>query len=159
MRFGDNENFCNAYPVEQKNGSITYPYANPSSVEKILKWVKMSVMIDSRLLNPPGINCTNGVLQPQYDGAIPSRQLVDHSPEFYYTYPPIATYDPNADPKHCDRLLEALDPQQREIFLKTIAASLDLATVRKFKGRAVNRMRKLALLSAPKKSRIGMVEP
>ena len=34
-------------------------------------------------------------------------------------------------------MLSALDAPQREIFLRTIAASLDLSTVRKFKGRLV----------------------
>jgi hypothetical protein len=130
-------NFCNSYPVKQQDGSIAYPYANPASVEKILKWVKMSVIIDPSLLNPPGLNCTNGVLQLQSDGPKPRWKLIDHTPELYYTYPPIATYDPNADPTHCDRLLSALEPAQQEIFLRTIAASLDLATVRKYKGRAV----------------------
>ncbi|MDF5726620.1 MAG: DNA primase [Rhizonema sp. PD38] len=128
--------FCNNYPVANEN-KISFPYANPTSVSQILSWVKMSLKIDARLLNPPGLNCTNGVLQLHWQGDKPSWKLEEHSPKFYYTYRPIATYDPEADPQHCDRLLEALDPPQREIFLRTIAASLDLKTVRQYKGRAV----------------------
>ena len=129
-------NFCNNYPVQRGN-QICFPYANPACAEKILKWVKIRVGVRPELLNPPGLNCTNGVLQLLWCGLEPSWRLIDHTSDLYYTYPPIATYDPDADPKHCDRLLEALSPAQREIFLRTIAASLDLATVRKYKGRAV----------------------
>ncbi|MUG91809.1 hypothetical protein F7734_04710 [Scytonema sp. UIC 10036] len=129
--------FCDRYAVARQDGRIHFPYANAASVEKVLKWVKMRLTVDPRLVNPAGLNCTNGVLQLLWDGDVPSWILVDHNPDFYYIYPPIATYKPDADPIHCDRLLEALEPAQRDIFLKTIAASLDLTTVRKFKGRAV----------------------
>jgi len=128
--------FCDSYAVQKKN-IITFPYANPASVTQVLNWVKMTLRIDARLLNPPGVNCTNGVLQVHWDEDKPSFKLAEHSPEFYYTYKPIATYDPSADPKHCDRLLEALEPAQREIFLRTIAASLDLKKVRQYKGRSI----------------------
>jgi putative DNA primase/helicase len=68
---------------------------------------------------------------------MPSWELVSHSPNYYYTYPPLVEYDPSADSKDCDRLLEALDAPQRDIFLKVIAASLDLPSVRRFKGRLI----------------------
>ncbi|MDV2998165.1 MAG: hypothetical protein N4J56_007870 [Chroococcidiopsis sp. SAG 2025] len=129
--------FCNSYAVQQKDGSIRYPYAKPAKVREVLQWVKDRLEIDPNLLNPPGLNCTNGVLELLWNGSTPSWRLVDHAPALYYTYEPIATYDPNADPQDCDRLLAALEPGQREIFLRTIAASLDLPTVRKYKGRLV----------------------
>lgn len=129
--------FCNSYAVQQKDGSIRYPYAKPSKVREALQWVKDRLEVDPNLLNPPGLNCTNGVLQLQWNGPTPSWGLVEHDPTLYYTYEPIATYDPDADSKDCDRLLAALDPGQREIFLRSIAASLDLPTVRKYKGRLV----------------------
>jgi len=129
--------FCNSYAVQQKDGSIRYPYAKPSKVREALQWVKDRLEVDPNLLNPPGLNCTNGVLKLQWNGETPSWRLVDHNRALYYTYEPIATYNPNADSQDCDRLLAALDFPQREIFLRTIAASLDLATVRKHKGRLV----------------------
>lgn len=60
-----------------------------------------------------------------------------HSPALYYIYQPTATYDPGAEPTYCNQMLEALDTPQQEIFLRTIAASLDLPTVRKYRGRLV----------------------
>ncbi|MEJ1934303.1 DUF5906 domain-containing protein, partial [Nostoc sp. NIES-2111] len=129
-------NFCNNYPVLQGN-QIRFPYANPASVEKILRWVKIRVGVRPEALNPPGINCVNGVLQVIWEDKVPNWHLIEHTPDLYYTYKPIALYDPTADPTHCDRLLECLDPGQREIFLRIIAASLDLPTVRKHKGRMI----------------------
>lgn len=133
--------FCNSYPVSvtDKNGNITitYPYAKPSKVREVLQWVKDRFEVDPDLLNPSGLNCTNGVLQIIWDGRAPGSKLIDHDPALYYTYEPVVTYNPDADPKDCDRLLDVLDKPQREIFLRTIAASLDLATVRRYKGRLV----------------------
>ena len=54
-----------------------------------------------------------------------------------YTYVG-CTYDPDIDATDCDRLLECLEPAQREIFLRTAAAALNLKLVRsKLTGRGV----------------------
>lgn len=132
--------FCNSYAVPTKGG-LSYPYAKPSKVKEALEWVKMRLSVDSELVNPPGLNCTNGVLQIEWNvvesNPVPQWRLIDHSPELYYTYEPQVKYDPEADSQACDRLLAVLDAPQRDIFLKTIAASLDLATIRQHKGRLV----------------------
>jgi putative DNA primase/helicase len=127
---------CNSYPSERK-GTLRYPYANASSVKGAVEWVKLGLSVNPALINPAGINCTNGVLQIHWDGPNPRWVLVPHSPTLYYICQPIATYNPAADPAYCNQLLEALDAPQREIFLRTIAASLDLPTVRKYRGRLV----------------------
>lgn len=129
--------FCNSYAVQQKDGSIRYPYAKPSKVREVLQWVKDRLEVDPKYLDPPGLNCTNGVLQLEWNGSTPSWRMVEHDPTMYYTYKPIVTYKPFADSTNCDRLLEVLDAPQREIFLRTIAASLDLTRVRQHKGRLV----------------------
>lgn len=137
--------WCNSYavPGKDKSGQIIfkYPYAKPTKVKEALEWVKMRLSIDSDLLNPPGINCTNGVLQIEWNvvesNPVPHWRLIDHDPNLYYTYEPLVKYDPEASSEACDRLLEVLDAPQRDIFLKTIAASLDLATIRQHKGRLV----------------------
>jgi putative DNA primase/helicase len=132
--------FCNFYPVPTKQG-LTYPYAKPSKVKEVLEWVKLSLLVPRSAINPPGLNCINGVLQLEWSiierQPVPGWKLIDHSPELYYTYEPLAKYDPEADGQACDRLLQVLDAPQRDIFLKTIAASLDLKTIRKHKGRLV----------------------
>jgi putative DNA primase/helicase len=126
----------NGLPVEIK-GQIKYPYAKPSCVKSALEWIKMSVGINPELVNPPGLNCTNGVLKINWLGNKPSWQLIDHDPSQYYLYEPTVTYDPDADPTACNQMLSALSPQQQTIFLRTIAASLDLRNVRRYKGREI----------------------
>ena len=132
--------FANSFRVTRK-GKVSYPYAKPGAVRAALQWVKDNTAVSPKLVDPPGLNCTNGVLELRWScvTAKPtvSWELTPHSPDKYYTYEPIATYDPNANPEHCDRLLAALDPAQLGIFLKTIAASLDLATIRRYFGRLV----------------------
>lgn len=134
--------WCNSYRVKSENpdtGETTfkYPYAKPSKVKEALEWVKMRLSIDPDLINPEGLNCTNGVLWISWKDGTPKWELVDHDSNLYYTYEPMVKYDPEANPQACDRLLEALNAQERDIFLKTIAASLDLATIRQHKGRLV----------------------
>ncbi len=130
---------CNAYPMTDKQGNIRFPYAKPSKVEEIIRWVKKRLFVSSKLVNPPGLNCLNGVLRIHWDvvNGVPTWELIPHDPSQYYTYEPMVTYNPEANPEACDRMLAALDAPQQDIFLKTIGASLDLATVRKYKGRLV----------------------
>jgi len=138
--------WCNSYgipsvdPLTQEI-KYKYPFAKPSKVKQALEWVKMRLSVDPDLLNPPGLNCTNGVLQIEWNvvQATPTPQwrLIEHTPDLYFAYEPLVKFDPKADPESCDRLLSALDAPQLDIFLKTIAASLDLSTVRQYKGRMV----------------------
>ncbi|MDZ8083362.1 MAG: hypothetical protein RMX35_30395 [Nostoc sp. DcaGUA01] len=132
-------NYCNSYPVIKKNGDsfvITYPYAKPSKVKELLEWVKLRVEIDPQLLNPPGVNCTNGVLSLDWASPQPEPVLEEHNPEkHFFTYEPLVKYDPLANSSHCDRLLECLDEPQQQILLRNLGASLDLDEVRKRKGR------------------------
>jgi putative DNA primase/helicase len=133
--------WCNTYAVQSKgpDGDITfkYPYAKPSKVKEALEWVKMRLSIDPDLLNPPGLNCTNGVLWISWKDGHPEWELLDHDPHLYYTYEPLVKYDPDANPEACDRMLSVLDEPQQDVFLKTTGASLDLATIRQYKGRLV----------------------
>ena len=135
--------YCNNFSVFKEKKGLTFPYANPASAKQVLEWAKMRLEINSDSLNPPGLNCTNGVLQLHWEATAvrlaptPLWKLVEHNPDFYYTYEPLATYNPEASTADCDRLMEVLSAPQQDIFLKTIAASLDLETVRKYKGRMV----------------------
>lgn len=128
--------YCNEFKVEDEE-SISYPYAEPKYVNEILKWVRNLFSRSTEHINPSGLNCTNGVLKFKWVLGTPSWELIPHSPEHYYLYEPYVTYNPDADSTACDHLLKCLDPADREIFLRVVAASLDLATVRKYLGRVV----------------------
>ncbi|MBW4549079.1 MAG: hypothetical protein KME25_32445 [Symplocastrum torsivum CPER-KK1] len=126
---------------DEENYIICYPYADPKYVNKAFEWLKQKVGIDPKLINPPGLNCVDGVLQLSYDPDSQKwiKSLVPHDPSFYYLYAPQVSYEIPALllPDSCDRLLSCLDAPERDIFLKTIAASLDLPTVRRYRGREV----------------------
>jgi putative DNA primase/helicase len=99
---------------------------NSASVNDVYNCIVGSVDVDIKDINPLGLNCSNGVLRINPDG---SHTLHPHNPDHIYTYVG-GKYDPDIDPRDCDRLLECLEPAQREIFLRTVAASLCLPLVR-----------------------------
>jgi phage/plasmid-associated DNA primase len=119
------------------NTTTTYPHAKPKSVKEVLEWVKLGCAVTADQVNPPGVNCTNGVLLLEWQGETLRPRLIKHSPDRYYLSEPRVTYNPDADSSEYERLMQCLDSDSREIWERTIAASLDLSTVRKFKGRAV----------------------
>ncbi len=67
----------------------------------------------------------------------PVWELVPHDPAIIYDYVGQFEFDPDADPENCDRLLSCLEPEERRIFIQTLAASLDLNMIRKFRERGI----------------------
>lgn len=127
--------------VPKKNGENkedTYPYATLGYLRSSLEWVKHGCSVTTEQVNPPGINCTNGVLELRWEEQRLIPELVTHNPtKHFYLSEPKATYNPSANKSEYERLMECLDASSREIWERTIAASIDLPTVRKWKGRAV----------------------
>jgi putative DNA primase/helicase len=108
--------------------------ANTASVNEVYGYIFLAVAVDPNTINPEGLNSSSGVVKINPDG---SHTLVPHNPKQVYTYVG-CKYDPNIDPTYCERLLECLNPSQREIFLRTAAAALNLKLVRsKLTGRGV----------------------
>lgn len=107
---------------------------NSASANEIYNTMLGTVAVDPNTINPDGLNSSSGVIKINPDG---SHTLVPHDPKQVYTYVG-CKYDPNIDSTDCDRLLECLEPSQREIFLRTAAAALNLKLVRsKLTGRGV----------------------
>ena len=108
--------------------------ADTASVNAVFSWVVNQTAVDPLQVNPGGLNCSNGVVKIHSDG---SHELVAHDPRNIYTYVG-CKYDPHIHATDCDRLLQCLEPSQREIFLRTAAAALNLKLVRsKLTGRGV----------------------
>ncbi|WP_377476888.1 MAG: DUF3854 domain-containing protein [Microcoleus anatoxicus] len=119
---------------EYVKGKYRCNRANSASVNEVYNYMVLAVAVDPNTINPDGLNCANGVVKVNSDG---THSLVPHNPNQVYTYVG-CKYDPNIDPTDCDRLLECLEPSQREIFLRTAAAALNLKLVRsKLTGRGV----------------------
>jgi putative DNA primase/helicase len=112
--------------VELVNGKYRCNRYNSASANEVYNCIAGSVDVDIKDVNPPGLNCSNGVLRINPDG---SHTLHPHNSDQIYTYVG-GKYDPDIDPRDCDRLLECLEPAQREIFIRTVAASLCLPLVR-----------------------------
>ena len=137
--------FCNTFPEiktdKKGNQRFTYPYSTPYYAQQVRAWASMHLGVDPNQINPPGLNCLDGILKLEYNEQTQSfeRHLLPHSPDLLYTYPPQVRYSSteSVSSHECDRLLSCLDEPQRRIFLKTIGAAFDLETVRKKKGREV----------------------
>lgn len=114
------------YSEKGKGGVYRRNRANSSSVNEVYNWMVLTLAVDIETVNPPGLNCSNGVVKINSDG---SHTITPHDPKQVYTYIG-GKYDPDIDVTDCDRLLECLEPQQREIFLRTIAAALCLPLAR-----------------------------
>ena len=128
--------WCAETPV-WAGGQWQYAYATATTVDNIYAWVQRSFAIDPDTVNPPGVNCLNGTLKILWQGSTPRWELVKHDPSIVYTYVGGCEYNPDADPTACDRLLACLDAPEREIFIKTLAASLDLNEIRRLRGRSI----------------------
>jgi phage/plasmid-associated DNA primase len=113
--------------------------ATAKSTTAALDWVRQRRSVAPGTVNPAGaINLLNGVLVVDWSGDLPQTRLVPHGPNYLFTYAPTYSYNPSADSTDCDRLLSALDPGQREIYLRSVAAAtFGLSEVRKRRDRLV----------------------
>jgi putative DNA primase/helicase len=119
---------------EKVKGTWVTNRADTASVNAVFSWVVNQNAVEPAEVNAGGLNCSNGVVKVYPDG---THELVPHDPKNVYTYVG-CKYDPGIDRAHNNRLLECLEPSQREIFLRTGAAPLDMKLVRsKLTGRGV----------------------
>jgi putative DNA primase/helicase len=129
--------WCNSTPVQVGNNTWKYAYATATHIDNIWRWLHGYFSIAAESVNPPGINCLNGVVKIKWNGRVASWELVSHDPKVIYTYVSAIKFDPDADPTDCDRMLSCLEPKEQQLFVQTMAASLDLATIRQYRGRTV----------------------
>jgi len=71
---------------------------------------------------PPGLNCQRGVTA-LVGWSSPRVQLIGHNPALYYTFEPVITYNPDADPEHCDQHEVPDKPQQGNLPTKNCGFS------------------------------------
>lgn len=114
-----------------------HPFLSGGNISNALGWIKTASEIPANAVNPAGmVNCRNGVLEISWEGRKPVATLVPHDQDrHFFIDPPGVVYDPEADPKYADQLLECLPENSRRLFLQTAAATLDIKTVRFFADR------------------------
>jgi len=119
---------------EMVKGKLRRTRYNSASANDVFNCMVGVSAVDPSTINPEGLNTPSGVVKINPDG---SHSLIPHDPKQVYTFIG-CKYDPHADPKNGDRVLECLEPSQRKIFLRTAAAGLNLKLVRsKLTGRGV----------------------
>lgn len=129
--------WCNSTPVLGADKIWRYSYAKATFIEGIWNWLILKLAVAPDSINPPGINCLNGFLEISWRGSIASWQLLPHDPARHCTYVSEIEFNPDIDAEDCEKLLACLDEPQRRLFIQTLAASLDLTTIRRYRGRAV----------------------
>lgn len=115
----------------------SYPYQTSRAHVDVLNYLKARTYTPVDEVNPPGVNCQNGRLTISWDEGGPHWKLEHHSQAVCYTYCADYEYAENANPQHLDRLLAMFDPDQRELFLKTVSASLDMGSARRILDRDI----------------------
>lgn len=128
--------YFNKYPRGKKKNN---EFAKASTVKGAIEYA-ISMLPDVKdSINPPGINLKNGYLKLSYDiGGNPVFDLVEHSPDYYFTYRAEFDYNPELDDKFfAETVDKILDEDQQEIFFRVLGASLDLQEVRRRQGRSV----------------------
>jgi putative DNA primase/helicase len=94
-----------------------------------------------RLLEPVpvnatnAINCRNGVVSWSWSGKKLDLAFMPHDPDCAFTYVTAYDYDPQANGQHLWRLLEAVEPNDRDTLQRILGSGLDLAKYRAIRGR------------------------
>jgi phage/plasmid-associated DNA primase len=118
-----------------KNGKTAFATAKQAqfAMDFIIGICKPS---SETIINPPGLNFQNGYLRLSYDfKGEPVFALTPHSPDYIFTYRIEAKWEggpSQTDLKFFDDALAAIlsVPSEQKIFMRTIAAALDLPYVR-----------------------------
>ncbi len=117
-------------PVPAQGDRWKFSQATPSHISNIWNWLIIRFGVDRTEVDPPGLNLSNGVLQISIKGKKVEWELTPHSPKKLYTHLIDVEYNPKANSNGVEKLLTCLDSPEQEIFLRTLAASLDLKTFR-----------------------------
>jgi len=123
---------------QDKEGIYSTPHSKPAVPGHIYTKAVRKLYVNPERVNPPDIlNLSNGVLELEWGEKDFSVNFYEHSPtnKWKFTYASPVPYKPDADPTHCDQLLEAIPEKYRDIMLKNMAAALNLREVRKRVGR------------------------
>ena len=122
------------HTTERKGGEHIHPWARPRYISEALAWMRAS--LGTTEVNPENaINCRNGVVVWSWQGSRFNLEFNPHTPDRPFTYITDYDYDPQANPEHMFRLLEAVEPSDQDTLQRILGSSLDLAKYRATRGR------------------------
>lgn len=122
------------HTVERRDGEPIHPWGRPRYIAESLSW--MRAKLGTAEVNPcNAINCRNGVISWTWAGSRFHLRFQPHNPDLAFTYITDYDYDPEANPEHMLRLLEAVEPSDQDTLQRILGSSLDLAKYRATRGR------------------------
>lgn len=124
--------FCNS--GRSGNGEPIHPWARPRYITESLAWMRS--VLGATEVNPPNaINCRNGIVSWRWHQGSMVVDFGPHDPNTPFTYVTNYDYDPQANPEHLLRMLEAVEPTDRDTLQRILGSGLDLARYRATRGR------------------------
>lgn len=122
------------YVLNSSSGTPEFPWKRPKYVDEALAWMRR--LLPPIEVNPhTAINCRNGVVSWTWDHRKVQVLFEPHHPDRAFTYVTAYDYDPEANPQHLWRLLEAVEPGDRDTLQRILGSGLDLAKYRATRGR------------------------
>ena len=122
------------HTIERKDGEPIHPWGRPRYITESLAW--MRAKLGTTEVNPTNaINCRNGVVSWSWEDGRYRQQFSPHDPDIAFTYVTAYDFDPEANPEHMLRLLEAVEPADQDTLQRILGSSLDLARYRATRGR------------------------
>lgn len=122
------------HTIERKDGEPIHPWGRPRYIAESLAWMRNK--LGATEVNPSNaINCRNGVVSWSWQDGRYQQRFSPHNPDQPFTYVTDYDYDPQADPQHMLRLLEAVEPDDQDTIQRILGSSLDLAYYRATRGR------------------------
>jgi putative DNA primase/helicase len=122
------------FVVDNRTGERCYPWKRPKYVDEALAWMRR--LLEPVPVNPPNaINCSNGVVSWHWSGRKLNVTFEPHKPDIAFTYVTNYDYDSNANPQHLWRLLDAVEPGDRDTLQRILGSGLDLSKYRSTRGR------------------------
>lgn len=122
------------YVVDPKTGEHCHPWKRPKYVDEALTWMRR--LLEPVPVNPSNaINCANGVVSWQWNNRKVDVTFEPHHPGKAFTYVTDYVYDPQANPQHLYRMLEAVEPGDIDTLQRILGSGLDLGKYRATRGR------------------------
>jgi putative DNA primase/helicase len=122
------------HTVERKDGQPIHPWGRPRYIAEALAWMR-NKLGSTEVNSTNAINCRNGVISWTWEDGRYQQRFSPHDPDLAFTYVTDYDYDPEANPEHMLRLLEAVEPSDQDTLQRILGSSLDLARYRASRGR------------------------
>jgi phage/plasmid-associated DNA primase len=123
------------YYFNPKTNEDIHHWARPARITEAIEWFRKSLLPCTDYNPTDAINCQNGTLSWAWDGERMLLSFTPHDPAQRFTYCLPYSYEPEADGTHLWRLLDALEPQDRDTMQRLLGSGLQLERYRASRGR------------------------